>query len=173
MLCTSDHNTALPPLPLCVALTLMLAPLSIVTVVACRSVPLPCQSPPTSTVPPLVAPVALSLAVPVRLMVLAVAVMLPPLPVSELALAVPLTTTFPVAAPAFSSTVPAWAAATTGAGVGATAVIAMVGAAAGVTVEVTAVAGATAGVEVEVAAIGAVTGTAAVGLADTSITPAA
>ena len=51
-LCTSLHNTTLPPSPLSVALASMLAPCAIVTCTAWRVSPWPCQSPPTSTVPP-------------------------------------------------------------------------------------------------------------------------
>ena len=60
LLVTSDHNTAVPPLPLWVAETSIFAPRSIVTVVAWCRAPLPCQPPPTSTVPPPVAPEASS-----------------------------------------------------------------------------------------------------------------
>ena len=91
LLCTSLHSTTLPPSPLCVALASMLAPSCMVTVVAWRRLPLPCQSPPTSTVPPPVAPVAWSCAPVCRAMCSAVRVISPPLPVSLLACIWPLT----------------------------------------------------------------------------------
>ena len=54
----SEYSTTCPPSPACVALASMVAPAAIVTLVAWRISPLPCQSPPTSTVPPPVAPPA-------------------------------------------------------------------------------------------------------------------
>ena len=86
----SDHSTALPPLPLCVALTSIFAPCSMVTVVAWCRVPLPCQSPPTSTVPPPVVPLASSVLPLASVMWSPSSTILPPLLTSPLASIVPL-----------------------------------------------------------------------------------
>ena len=50
------HSTTLPPLPLSVALASMTLSALMVTRVAWRIVPLPCQSPPINTMPPPLAP---------------------------------------------------------------------------------------------------------------------
>ena len=52
------QSTTCPPSPFSVALASMVLSALMVTVVAWRMVPPPCQSPPISTVPPLVAPLA-------------------------------------------------------------------------------------------------------------------
>ncbi|CAN1572311.1 hypothetical protein MCEMAEM4_03360 [Burkholderiaceae bacterium] len=73
----------------------MLAPASMVTLVACRMLPLPCQSPPTSTVPPPDAPLASILLVRVRVMSSPSKTILPPLLTKLLASKVPLFLTTP------------------------------------------------------------------------------
>ena len=59
---SSDHTTAVPPLPLPVALASIRTPAATWVVCALRSGPLPCQFPPTRTWPPPAAPPAPSTA---------------------------------------------------------------------------------------------------------------
>ena len=58
----SDHTTAVPALPLCVALTSSWVSDSVVVSALARSASLPCQPPPTRMRPPPLVPVALRLA---------------------------------------------------------------------------------------------------------------
>ena len=85
VLVTSDHNTALPPSPVSVAETSMLAPSAMATLTAWRISPLPCQSPPTRTSPPPVAPLASTVEVLASWMSSPSSMMRPPRLTSEVA----------------------------------------------------------------------------------------